>query len=172
MDWSSSLLDGQGEAQLSSVLCLLVDTATRAAASRHPDWAVILTEKVLVAFAKVLSWLAHDGPDLETGGEGATALKAGVTALLRLYNKVDYRIVNMANCTVAPGGEGAARVPGGSVGGGHRDGRQGGGGAAGGEQGGAGAVSSPVYGVILSQVPTVLDQLGAVPGALLQVNSL
>ena len=42
----------------------------------------------LLALPQVLSWLAHDGPALETGGEGATALRAGVTALLKLYNKV------------------------------------------------------------------------------------
>lgn len=139
VDWSSSMLDGQGEAQLSSVLCLLVDTATRAAASSNPDWAFILTEKVLVAFAKVLSWLAYDGPDLETGGEGATALKAGVTALLKLYNKVEKEQPECLEDLLEVITEMVVKMVG--------------------EQ----LVESRDV-----QVPTVLDQLGSVPGALLQ----
>ena len=111
----------------------------------------------LLTLAQVLSWLAYDGPDLETGGEGATALKAGVTALLKLYNKVGGRILNMADCILALGRERTARVLRGSAGGDHRDGREDGGGAVGGEQGRAGTVSILVYSVIQCQGPTVLD---------------
>jgi len=87
LDWSGQLLDQEDESQISTVMGVLVEAGTRALSSKGEAWKTIYNEKVLVAFAKVLSWLSHAGSGLEEGGEGAEALSKGVGALMKLYSK-------------------------------------------------------------------------------------
>ena len=137
VDWVYHLLGEEGEAQLATVLSLLLATATRAEGGRGEEWSNILTDKVLVGVARVLGWLVNEGGSLEQGGEGIEAITKGFGQLLKFYSKLgdEETLVDLLEVIVAM----VVRTVGEEV-----------------EQTG------------LVQVATVLDQLGSIPGALLQ----
>lgn len=139
MDWAAELLPLEGEARLGAVLALLRAALARAAASQGDVWETVFSETVLVAFAKVLKWLAADGGGLEAGGQAAKALRQEAAALVKVYSKAATRspegledlvevLVVMVVKVVAEAVQEAGQVV----------------------------------------VPTVLDQLGCIPSALLQ----
>merc|ERR1719507_782142 len=87
VDWSLELVQRGGEGQLGGVLRLLQEATSRAAVGSKEAWLELYIEKVLVTFAKVLSWLDSAAETIEAGGEVASELKKEVTGLLKLYAK-------------------------------------------------------------------------------------
>jgi len=87
VDWSLELVERGGVGQLGGVLRLLQEATSRAAVGSKEAWLDLYTEKVLVTFAKVLSWLNSNADTIEAGGEVTSELKKEVTGLLKLYAK-------------------------------------------------------------------------------------
>ena len=63
------------------------EATSRAAVGSKEAWLDVYSEKVLVTFANVLSWLNSNAETIEPGGEVAFELKKEVTGLLKLYTK-------------------------------------------------------------------------------------
>jgi len=86
VDWSLELVERGGEGQLGGVLRLLQEATSRAAVGSKEAWLDVYSEKVLVTFANLLSWLNSNAAEtIEAGGEVAGELKKEVTGLLKLY---------------------------------------------------------------------------------------
>ena len=65
----------------------LQEATSRSAVGSKEAWLDVYSEKVLVTFANVLSWLNSNAETIEAGGEVAFELKKEVTGLLKLYAK-------------------------------------------------------------------------------------
>ena len=62
------------------------EATSRAAVGSKEAWLDVYSEKVLVTFANLLSWLNSNAAEtIEAGGEVAVELKKEVTGLLKLY---------------------------------------------------------------------------------------
>ena len=80
-------MERAGEEQLVGVLRLLQEATARAAVGSSDSWIDVYSEKVLLTFVKVLSWLNCNADTIEAGGEVATDLKKEVGNLLKIYAK-------------------------------------------------------------------------------------
>jgi len=87
LDWAVQLLHAGGAEQVGGVVGVLAEAATVAGMKKGTGWQVLYQEKVLVCFAKLLSWLTNLGDKLEDVEGGVAKLKKGVGAIVKVYSK-------------------------------------------------------------------------------------